>query len=115
MPINPGKLDKFIRIQQHTPSNDPDTNEKTWEYVDFYSCWAEMMPLVGKEVWSKIETMVAEATAKFKIRFFPGIVPTMIILYADTTQGTTRKFEILGLANPYEGDEFLDLYVKEIK
>jgi len=116
MPTNPGIFNRYITIQQKAPARDPDTHEETRDFSDFYSCWAAMMPLVGKETWSQVETRVAEATGKWRIRFFPGIVPTMRVIYIDTDDGDKeRHFDILGIAKPYELPEFLDLFVKEIK
>lgn len=114
MPIDPGKLTKYVTIQRHVPSEDPESGEETWSYVDFFDAWASVMPLTGKEFWAPSQGEVASATHRWRIRYRNDVDATMRLVYQRSATEEKRYFNIKAVLNPYEGDEFLDLITEEL-
>lgn len=72
----------------------------------FYSTMAAIWPATSKEL---VENMKNELRVTHKIRFYyyPGITPDMEVVFG------TRQFEIVGIINPNEANQVLDLLCYE--
>ena len=102
-----GKLRHRIQIQQKTAGRDPVTgevNEAIWS--SFAEVWAAFTPLSGRE-FIAARAAQSEATARVVIRYRPGVLPTMRILYRGDI------YTIVGppLADPVSGKDYLSILV----
>jgi len=62
-----GKLNQRITFQKQKDFSDEIGSQST-EFTDFYSCWAEVRGVSGREYWSAREQH-EENTLSFKVRF----------------------------------------------
>jgi SPP1 family predicted phage head-tail adaptor len=114
MPVDPGKLNKYVTIQRRVPSQDPESGEETWDFVDVFDAWGSVMPLTGKEFWAPTQGEVASATHRWRIRYRNDVDATMRLTYKRSVADPVRYFDIKAVLNPYESDEFLDLITEEL-
>lgn len=105
--INPGILNKRIIIQSPPTAKDS-YGAPTGDWTDYKTVWASINPIVGKEYFSA-ETVNNEITHKIRIRYIPGVKPSMRVKYND------RYFEIVGPPINYkEANIELQLMCKEL-
>lgn len=102
-----GKLRHRVQIQQKTAGRDPVTgevNEAIWS--SFAEVWAAFTPLSSRE-FIAARAAQSEATARVVIRYRPGVLPTMRILYRGDI------YTIVGppLADPVSGKDYLSILV----
>jgi SPP1 family predicted phage head-tail adaptor len=103
-----GRLRHRIDIQRKVTGRDPDTGEtleESW-VTEWEKCPAAFEPLSSREfIAAKAEQ--AEATARVVIRYRPGVLPTMRILYRGDI------YTIVGppLADPVSGKDYLSILV----
>jgi SPP1 family predicted phage head-tail adaptor len=72
----------------------------------FYKCRGAIWPVSSTEtVKNKREGV--EITHKIRIRYYPGILETMVIMTGQ--RGNERAFEIKSIINPDEANRFLDM------
>ncbi len=70
-------------------------------------CWGALEPLKGRE-WIESGLENSEITAKFRMRYFAGIDPTMQLYFG------SRTFEIVSVIDPDERHRELELMLKEL-
>ena len=70
-------------------------------------CWGALEPLKGRE-WIESGLENSEITAKFRMRYFAGIDPTMQLYFG------SRTFEIVSVIDPDERHKELELMLKEL-
>lgn len=76
-----GELNKRITIQKSTTeTNENGFDAETW--VKWKTVWAKVENLSIREYWAA-KAIQAENTIKFTIRYLPGVLPTMRILFQD--------------------------------
>ena len=76
-----GILRHRITLQSLTTTQDPVTGETTPTWTDFAAdVPAEVVPLSGREFLSAAATQ-AEVSARMTIRYQPGVLPTMRVLF----------------------------------
>lgn len=103
-----GRLRHRIDIQRKVACRDPDTGEmleESW-VTEWEKCPAAFEPLSSREfIAAKAEQ--AEASARVVIRYRPGVLPTMRILYRGDI------YNIVGppLADPVSGKDYLSILV----
>jgi SPP1 family predicted phage head-tail adaptor len=103
-----GRLRHRIDIQRKVTGRDPDTGEvikESW-VTKWEKCPAAFEPLSSREfIAAKAEQ--GEATARVVIRYRPGVLPTMRILYRGDI------YTIVGppLADPVSGKDYLSILV----
>jgi SPP1 family predicted phage head-tail adaptor len=104
--MNPGTLNRRITIQQLTTGKD-DEGFPTESWNDFYSCWAAVEPLKGREYF-QAAAFNAENTVRFRIRYRSGIKPDMRIVY------DKRVFDIISVIDINEAHKEIHLMAKEL-
>jgi SPP1 family predicted phage head-tail adaptor len=75
-----GKLDRRITIQQLTKGVGEDYGEPTETWSDWVTVWANVYSGAGRE-FEQARQVNAEIDTQFQIRWRPGILATMRILY----------------------------------
>ena len=103
--MNAGRLDKRIIIERLDATED-EIGQPVEAWIPTYSVWAAIEPLQGREYISAMAVQ-AERTVRIRIRYLPGIVPSMRVLY----QG--RVFAIQSVINIREGNDELHLMARE--
>jgi len=73
-----GRLRNYITIQQPTESFDSN-GELVLTWSTFVQCWAEILPLVGREYYSARQVN-AELTGKIRMRYIKNITAKMRII-----------------------------------
>ena len=104
--MNAGALRHRCWIQE--PTFEPDGYGGTtpsWGTVTV--CWGALEPLKGRE-WIESGLENSEITAKFRMRYFAGIDPTMQLYFG------SRTFEIISVIDPEERHKELNLMLKEL-
>ena len=102
-----GSLRHYVTLRTYTKSRDAYGAEvETWE--DFASTWASVEPLIGRE-YLAAKQVSAEVTHKIRMRYMPGVLPTMTIVWGD------REFEIVSVLNVEErGREILIMATEDV-
>ena len=103
--MDAGRLDKRISIERHEVGQD-ETGEPIDAWIPTYSVWASIEPLQGREYIAAMAVQ-AERTIRIRLRYLPGIVPTMRVVY----QG--RVFAITTAINVREENIELQLMALE--
>ena len=70
-------------------------------------CWGSLEPLRGRE-WFESHLENADITARFRMRYYGGIAPTMRLYYG------TRTWEIESVIDPGERHKELELMLREL-
>ena len=100
-----GELNKRITIQSKTMASDS-MGGYTETYSDHATVWAAIWPVSAKEmVQANSTTMVV--THKIRIRYRGSLRSSWRIKFGN------RYFAIVGMSNPNEKNEYLDLLCKE--
>ena len=94
----------WIQEPTHTPDGHGGTTP-SWGTVTI--CWGALEPLKGRE-WIESGLENSEITAKFRMRYFAGIDPTMQLYFG------SRTFEIVSVIDPDERHKELELMLKEL-
>jgi len=103
MSHNPGRLDRWITIQQNTTAQDSAGEPiKTW--ATFATVWAEVVPVGGTEIF-QAQQFGAETVVKFRIRYRGDVTRAMRVNYdsdnfditdvAEDRRYERRQFEII--------------------
>ncbi|MFG0924206.1 phage head closure protein [Pseudomonas sp. CJQ_8] len=104
-----GDLRHRIEIQHKVTPRDPKTleyGEPTWEL--FAKVWAQVTPLSAKDLLAA-QAAKSEATARMVIRYRPGVLSTMRILY----RGEVYSIEGPPLEDAKSGLEYLTILVSK--
>ncbi|WP_028698202.1 MULTISPECIES: phage head closure protein [Pseudomonas putida group] len=105
-----GKLRHRIDIEEFTQVRDPDTGEfaePAW-VAKWPKCPARVEPLSARDLVAA-KAAQSEATARMVIRYRPGVLPTMRIIY----RGQVYSIEGPPLEDPNSGLEYLTLLVSK--
>ena len=104
-----GLLRNKIIIQSPTESRDTIGGvTKTW--ATFAEAWASIEPISQRE-FDRSDQTRADASHKIVIRFVSGVLPTFRVAW--TVSGTTRYFNIVGIANTDERSKTITLMAME--
>ncbi|MDQ7965659.1 phage head closure protein [Pseudomonas plecoglossicida] len=104
-----GRLNHLITIEHKVKLRDPVTlefGEPTWQ--KFAKVYAEVSPLSARDLIAA-QAAQSEATARMKIRYRPGVMSTMRILY----RGEVYSIEGPPLEDTKSGLEYLTLMVSK--
>lgn len=104
-----GDLRHPIEIQQSTAVRDPATGEfgdPVWQ--SFANTWASVEPLSAKDLIAA-RAAQSEATGRMVIRYRPGVLPTMRIVY----RGEVYSIEGPPLEDDKSGLEYLTILVSK--
>ncbi len=107
MPIDPGKLNRRITIQQQATTQDS-YGEETQNWSDIKSCWAEIHTASSREVYAAAG-YVSELSHVITIRYasIPTIKAGMRVAYSN------RTFRIQAVDDVNESHESLSLLCQE--
>lgn len=87
-----GRLDRRIKILEETITTTPEgAPSRAWAVVAMP--WAEVIPVGGKERLQAPQT-IAERTARFRIRYRPGVHESMRIEHDGMLWGITGIAEV---------------------
>lgn len=70
-------------------------------------CWGSLEPLQGRE-WIESGMENSEISARFRMRYFAGVSPTMRLSFG------SRTFEVVYVIDPGERHKELELMLKEL-
>lgn len=104
-----GQLRHLIRIEEKVESRDPVTlefGEPVWQL--FAEVYAEKSPLSARDLIAA-QAAQSEATARFKIRYLEGVLPTMRVVYG----ADIYSIEGPPLEDDKSGLEYLTLLVSK--
>jgi len=103
--IRAGELRHRVTIQQKSVTRNTFGEEiVTWQ--DVATVWAAIEPLRGREFFES-QQVNAEVTTRIRIRYRPGITPTMRVVYG------SRIFDIQAVINVEERNRELHLMCRE--
>jgi len=102
---SPSELNKRITIQSPTRTADG-MGGWTEAWSTLATVWAAVWPVSAKEILQGGQTSM-ELTHRIRIRYRDGVLASQRILYG------TRYLSIIGIINPSERREWLDLLCKE--
>lgn len=106
-----GRLRSPIRIQGRASIRMPDGSLSV-DWIDKYSCFAEIQQTVGAETISG-EQIVSNAVYRVATRWVAGIGPSDRIIY-NRNDGTPEKIlEIISVFNSEERNTVMELVCKE--
>lgn len=102
-------LNKRIEIHGNIESENK-LGEKTFKYGLKKKLWAAIIPQTGALQRQQAETILTNVTHKIIVRYSAGkdITKEMKIYYKQ------HIFEIKYILNPYESNEYLEIFVQEV-
>lgn len=103
--MNPSELRHRIEIQSRTLVDDGSLG-KTETWAKFAVVYAAIWPRSAKEAFNSAQ-LVQETTHRIRIRYLSGLDSSMRIVFG------SRTFEIIGITNPNERGELLDILCRE--
>jgi SPP1 family predicted phage head-tail adaptor len=77
-----GQLDQRVTVERLESTIDPDYGTSTDEWVPLMTVWAAVEPLSGREYLAGLMP-VAAVTARIRLRYRPGILPTDRVMHED--------------------------------
>ena len=104
--MNPGRLRHLISIQYRIKSQN-EFGEVVENWMELTKAWAEIKPIKSNEYFAAFKER-AEVTHRVVMRYVEGIKPSMRI------EAKGRVFEIVGIRNYFERDEYLEIMAKEV-
>ncbi len=104
-----GKLNQRITFQKQTDFSDKIGSQST-ELSDFYSCWASVQGVSGREYWQAREQH-EENTLSFKVRFCRKLAEINKIDYFIKYQN--RIYDITDINNLQASDSILIIKATE--
>lgn len=84
--MDAGRLDKRISIERVEITQDPVYGSSVESWVPAHTLWASVEPISGREYW-QAKLAMSESTVRIRIRYVPGIVSTMRVVYLGRTFG----------------------------
>jgi SPP1 family predicted phage head-tail adaptor len=100
-----GPLRHKVTIRTYTKSRDSYGAEvETW--ADFAEVWASVEPLIGREYMAS-KQISAEVSHKIRMRYIPGLLPTMKILWG------AREFEVVSIMDVQERNQEIIIMATE--
>jgi SPP1 family predicted phage head-tail adaptor len=104
--FNPGNLIHRIIFKAKPTARDTD-GMPTEDWTVYKTVSASITPISGRSFWQG-QANQSEISHEIKMRYIPGIVPSMRIYFG------TRKFEITHILNFEERNIWLTVYCKEL-
>ncbi len=106
-PIQSGRLNKRITIEEDQGTAVEDSNEHIEDWKAIATVWAGFLDQHSGREYALADQQHAEVTHQIEIRYRPGLNSKMRVMFG------TRKFEIVSIANPQERNIKLILNCKE--
>lgn len=89
------ELNRRIAIEAMTQTQDPMTGEIVSGWATFAQPFAKVEPLVGRELFAA-QQVLAAAPVKFTIRYLPGLIASMRIVWQGTPYNITSIANVKG-------------------
>ncbi len=105
--MDPGKLNKRIKIKEPSPKKDSDGFKTKSEPKVIFTTWAAAYPLKGKEFWNA-KTTHSKKVMKFICRYRKGVDEDMIVEYKDV------DYEIIDVINVDEANKYLQILAEKV-
>lgn len=104
-----GKLNKRVAIKAQSTTRDAlNQKESTWATITNGDTWAAIEPLSNRETQEALSNQMS-ISHRVKLRYRSDVLPDMRIFYG------TRELAIVGIRNPKERGEFLEILCVEAK
>lgn len=102
-------LNKRIEVHGNVASEN-ELGEKTFEFELLKKIWVAIIPQTGALQRQQADTILTHVTHKIIARYSAGkeITKEMKLYYKH------HEFEIKYILNPYEANEFLEIFVQEV-
>lgn len=88
-----GQLDQRVTIQRRTMVQNPNTGAMVESWAPLFTTWAAVTPLVGRE-YLAAAALVAEVTARVRMRYRPGITAADRIVHDGKVYGITSVADV---------------------
>jgi len=107
--VNPGKLNKRIEIWGKVKGENT-LKQTTYSDEKLREVWAGIVPQTGRLLNQPADTFLSDISHKIIIRYssFPNLKPEMWISYRG------KRFDIEYILNPYEKDETLEIFARQV-
>ena len=111
-----GSLRKLLTLQSCGNAQNAFGEDASQAWTDLATLWGSIRNLNGRELaLAKASTITATATHQVRIRYRPGLLITMRIVYAQGGPTQPRYFAINAIADDEERHRELILTCTEIK
>jgi head-tail adaptor len=82
--VNIGKLDRFVRIEQKTVTQDPVFGSQVETWSTYVETWANIEDVTsGNQERTKSDLRQLTRPCRIRMRYFDGIGPTMRVVVLD--------------------------------
>lgn len=80
-----GKLDRYVRIEQKSSTNDSDYGSEVVTWSEYKTAWAEIKDVTGRnQETTKSDLRLLKRPCEVKMRFDSGIDATMRLVMLDS-------------------------------
>ena len=87
-----GDLDQRVTVERYTSTED-ELGQPIQSWAPLFTCWAAVEPLVGRE-YLAAAALVAEVTARIRMRYRPGITAADRVIHDGTVYGVTSVADV---------------------
>ena len=102
-----GRYRHLVEIQHTSWVQDPLTGEMWEDWTTYARVWAAVEDISGREFWAA-QQVQSEVTTRVRLRYLPGVEPSMRVLHAG------RTLEIVAVLEPDGTRRELQLLCKEL-
>jgi SPP1 family predicted phage head-tail adaptor len=107
--MDPGEINRRIEVWGKVASIN-ELLEKTYVDTKLKTIWSAIIPQIGKMQRGQVENIVANVTAYFKVRYNSG----KDIAYDNWIMFKGKRHDIKYILNPFERNEFLEIFCTEV-
>jgi SPP1 family predicted phage head-tail adaptor len=106
--MNLGKLDRYIRIEQKTVTNDPDFGSEVITWSTYKECWASVQDILSNNQEStKTDLRLSTRPCKVQMHYDPSINETMRIVMLDRDDRLLQIVSVPAEIGRRQGLEFM--------
>lgn len=110
--ITIGKLKDRVQLQSAVEASD-DFSESIITWMTYDTVWANIKPFTGKEYYHS-QQQVGQVEVVITIRYRTGIIFGHRVVYVNTVKSITDNYEITGIVNRENKNEWLELLCKRV-
>ncbi|MES2500237.1 MAG: phage head closure protein [Pseudomonadota bacterium] len=106
--MNLGKLDRYIRIEQKSVTNDPDFGSEVITWTTYKECWASVEDiLANRQESTKTDLRLSTRPCKVQMHYDNGIDATMRIVMLDRDNRLLQIVSVPAEIGRREATEFI--------
>jgi SPP1 family predicted phage head-tail adaptor len=106
--MNLGKLDRYIRIQQKSVTNDPDFGSEVITWTTYKTCWASVQDILSNnQEATKTDLRLSTRPCKVLTHYDSGINETMRIVMLDRDDRLLQIVSVPAEIGRRQGVEFM--------